>query len=300
MTLNRLTIFAIVAKHLNFTRASEELHISQPSISQQIKALQEEYESNFYTKSGRGIELTEAGQLFYNNVKPILAQLEKLKGTLDTSPRMIKAEALTVGGSHGPSTLFLPSLLAAFKKNHPRAQITLRTDCTSGIERLILKSLVEIGVVSSRPKSLDLVIEPFRREKVIAFVPINHTLAKKRKLTLSDLMRNPLIIRGGSVGKTRMEETLRQLEISGFKPDIAMRCESPQAVKAAVKKKMGLGIIFRELVESDARNGQFKLLKLPPLNLDTTSFIIYKKDKPLSANARSFLTILRKERNKSK
>jgi len=300
VTLNRLTIFATVAKHLNFTRASEELHISQPSISQQIKQLQEEYKANFYTKSGRGIELTEAGQLFYNNVKPILAQLEKLKGTLDTSPRMIKAEALTVGGSHGLSAAFLPSMLAAFNKTHPRVHLTLRTDNTHAIERMVLRSHVEIGLVSNLPKSYDLIIEPFRREKVIAFVPINHPLAKKRRLSLADLMRNPLIIRGGSAGKTRIEEALRQLEISGFKPDIAMRCESPQAVKAAVKKKMGLGIIYRELVEPDARNGQFKILRLPPLNLDTTSYIIYKKDKPLSAKARSFLALLHKERNKHK
>jgi len=157
-----------------------------------------------------------------------------------------------------------------------------------------------MGLVSSPPKSLDLVIEPFRKEKVAAFVPINHPLAKKCRLTLSDLMRNPLIIRGGGAGKTRIEDALRQLEISGFKLDIAMRCESPQAVKAAVREKMGLGIIYRELVESDARNGQFKLLRLPPLNMDTTSYIIYKKDNPLSANARSFLALLRKERNKCK
>ena len=78
-----------------------------------------------------------------------------------------------------------------------------------------------------------------------------------------------------------------------------MRCESPDAVKMAVKKKMGVGILFKNVVEADVRRGDFKIIKIPGLNLIGESYIIYPKDRPLSPNAQEFLALLRQSRRKS-
>ena len=242
MTLNRLTIFTTVAKHLNFTRASEELHISQPSISQHIKQLQDEYRTVFYKRCARGIELTEAGRDLLGKIRPILSQIEKLNSSFDHSPRTIRSETFTVAGSHGFSFALLPSLLAAFKRNHTRVPITLRTDNSHAVERMVLKAQVEIGLVSGPPKSPYILSEPFRKEKMVPFVAVSHPMAKRPILTMSDLSETPLIIRGNGMGKSTAEEILEQLEDRGLKLNIVMRCESPQAVKAAVRKKMGVGM----------------------------------------------------------
>jgi len=298
MSLNRLTIFATVAKHLNFTRASEELHISQPSISQHVKQLQEEYRTVFYKRCARGIELTEAGRALLGKIRPILSQIEKLNSSFDHSPRTIRSETFTVAGSHSFSAALLPSLLAALNRNHTRIPITLRTDNSDAVEQMVLKAQADIGLVSRPPKSPNIFGEPFRKKIMVPFVAVSHPIARRSKLTLSDLSETPLIIRGNGIGKTTAEEIFEQLENRGIKLNIVMRCESPQAVKAAVRNKIGVGIVFREIIDPDIRDGYFKIVKIPGLKLETTSFIIRHRDRPLPTNALHFLRLLRQFRDK--
>src|SRR6266850_2599916 len=111
LTLHQLKIFSSIAKFLNITKASAELHISQPSVSQQVRLLQEEYGAKLYQKNGRGIKLTEEGRLFLKEIEPILAQVDLLKKKFGTHPQ---EGSLTMGGSHSPSASFLPLLASLF------------------------------------------------------------------------------------------------------------------------------------------------------------------------------------------
>ena len=115
MTLDRFMVFAAVAKHQNVTRASEQLHISQPAVTKQLKLLEKNYNLKLYKRIGRGIELTESGQVFLSDVKAILKRYERLRENITAAPATAKVETLTVGGSHSPSVHLLPSLLARFK-----------------------------------------------------------------------------------------------------------------------------------------------------------------------------------------
>ena len=148
MSLNQFMVFAAVAKHRSVSRGAEELYISQPSVTQQLKLLEENYNVKLYKRSGRGIELTEAGRVFLRGVNAMLKQHEKLKQTLNTTFPAIKADSFTVGGTYSPSLSLLPSLLVIFKKRHPQRQLTLRIDNWQNIERLVLKSEVDIAVFS--------------------------------------------------------------------------------------------------------------------------------------------------------
>ena len=103
-------------------------------------------------------------------------------------------------------------------------------------------------------------------------------------------MRVPIFIRGG---KGTTEGILRQLRDHGFDPGVAIRCDSPRGVKTAVQSKMGLGILYKDIVEPEIRRGDFKVIKLPGLNLEGESFIVFHRDKPLSANAGDFLALMR-------
>ncbi len=99
LTLHQLRIFAAVAKHLNITKASEELHITQPSVSQQLKFLEEEIGVKLYNKLSRGIELTERGQRLLNDVEPLLLQVDNLKEKFNDTPNNRKVGSLTIGGN---------------------------------------------------------------------------------------------------------------------------------------------------------------------------------------------------------
>jgi DNA-binding transcriptional LysR family regulator len=292
LTHHQLRIFSSVAKHLNVTKASFELHLSQPSISQQLKLLQQEYGVKLYKKNGLGIELTPEGRVFLKDIEPILAEVERLKKKF-SNQNGHGAGSFSVGGSFSPSINSLPMLLAVFKKSHPQVRLSLQTGTSYGVEQMVLKDEVEIGVITNPSYSPSLFFEPCWRANLTAVVSARHPLAKKGKLTLAELAAAPLIIKKGKPVESRAELVLKDLKKRGFQPNVVMECESLEAVKAAVKAGVGAGLLFGDVVEQEVRKGELKILKIKDLKVDISCFVIYKKEKPLSSHAKEFLVLLR-------
>ena len=140
MTLNQLKVFEAVSRYLNITRASAALHVSEPSVFQQVKSLEGACGVKLYRKTGRGIELTREGLLFQTDVREILLRIARLGRKSDFLPSLRRTGLLVVGSTSGPSVSLLPSLAAVFKKSHPFVHVTLRTDRSPVIESLVLKS----------------------------------------------------------------------------------------------------------------------------------------------------------------
>ena len=301
MTLHQLKIFQVVSHHRNFTKASKQLRISQPSVFKQVRSLEESYKTKLYRKTGRGIELTEKGQLFQREVEEILRRVDSLETTLGLRPPTHAAGRLMIGASHGPSASLIPSLLASFKKTHPFVQITLRTRDSLGIERLLAESDgIEIAVVTnlSQIKVLgQLHVEPCRAEEIVFFVSTNHPLGRRKKLTLAELAQQPLIVKQRSQSKT--QELLKQIEQQGFELNVFMECESAEAVKLAVMNCLGVGVLYRDHFKNEIRRGDLKILSITDLKkIEIESFVVYKKDQPLSPNAQEFLGLLHESQRK--
>lgn len=299
MTLDRFKVFAAAARYRSVTRASEELYITQPAVTKQLKALERDYNTNLYRRNGRGIELTEAGQVFLGKVKTILRNYDSLTQTTRANRSAAKLETLTVGGSYSPSAVFLPSLLARFKKSHPQVDLNLRTDNRLNIERLILKGEVELAVLNNPPSNHYLAIEPYRSEPLVAFVASNHPLAGKNQLTWEDLGRLGFVIRQPLAGTGSTAQFVRRLEDQGVKLKVVMHCESPEAVKVVVSRRVGVGILFKDVISDSLKKGEFRELRLPVEGLEGKSFIVYHKTRPLSPVAQDFLTLLRQQQERS-
>jgi DNA-binding transcriptional LysR family regulator len=299
MTLNQLKVFDMVARYLSITRASEALHISEPSVFQQVKSLAEACGTRLYRKVGRQIELTREGRLVRTDVREILLRVERLGQRFRLPSAQSQGGSLIVGASHGPSVDVAPSLLAAFKESHPHAQVVLRAESSRTVEQLMLESQIEIGLVTNPSNSPVFCVVPYRQENIVTVVSSRHPLAKKNELTLAELAQGPLIIRKASEGKTL--DILRKIEDQGFQPEIFMECESAEAIKIAVMKGMGLGILYKDHVEPEVERGELKIVKVAGLKrIDTRSFIVYRKDKPLSQNAQDFLALLREPPHKTR
>ncbi len=119
-------------------------------------------------------------------------------------------------------------------------------------------------------------------------------------MTLEQLAQAPLVIKSEKTRKVyRTDEILRQLEKRGFKLNIVLQCESAEAVKSAVKVGVGLGILYRDIVEPDVKRGELKIFKIPESKMKVDTYIIYPKERALSPHARGFLTLLRKSRKKT-
>ena len=300
MTLRQLTTFVLVARRLNLREAAEELDIAQPSISEQLRLLQEELGTRLYRKTGRGIELTEAGYLFLKEAKAILSRIERVKTKLGHTAAARTTEALTVGGSYSPSTSLLPSLLSRFRKTHPQVHLNLRTDNRLAIEGMILKGEVDLAVINNPPLNRHLTMELFRTEPMVAFVSPNHPLAKRKQLGWKDLRRVGFIIRKELRDRGSTHDYIQHLRKNGFRPNVTLRCDTPAVVKEAVRKKLGVGILYQDVVADNITRREFKTIKMPGDAFAGKSFIIYHKNRPLPPLAQEFLNLLHQHTQKSR
>jgi len=291
VTLHQLKIFAAIATRLNITKASKDLHLAPPSVREQMKSLESELHSQLYRRAGSGIELTEEGRSFLRDAEPILSSIAKLKGIFEVQKSGAKAASLTIGGTHSPSTAVLPEIIAVYLRSHPGVGLTLRTDTSQGIVKLLTSCEIDIGVVTHPPDDPSMISVLWRRERLVAFVSAAHAVARKDIVAMTDLAHLPLVMKSKGSGA---EQFLRQIRNSGLEPNIAMRCESPEAVKAAVKNQIGLGLLYEQVIKPDIKRGDLKVLRIPDLKITVWTSIIYRKDASLSAPAREFLTLMQR------
>jgi DNA-binding transcriptional LysR family regulator len=183
----------------------------------------------------------------------------------------------------------LPEILRAFKQNHPWIQFNLESNDSGTMEQRVLSTDVEIAIINHPSSSDQIASEPYKEMGIVAFALAANPLVGK-KITLTELFQIPLVVR-------RRSSTLKELLKQGYKPNIAVQCDVSEAVKAAVKRELGVGILYRETVEADLKSRDLKILHVPELEkIRTKSFIIYNKCKPLSGVAQDFLHALRESR----
>jgi LysR family transcriptional regulator, low CO2-responsive transcriptional regulator len=296
MTLHQLRIFNVVSQHLNITKASAELHLSQPSVFQQIKSLEESCGFKLYRKVGRGIALTRAGERLCADAREILERMENLQKRFGVTGRLSETLPLRVGGSHVPSKSILPVCLTVFKQNRPLVRVTLQTGSSRNIEHLVQNSELDIAVITHPSHSSDLEYAPFRHERIVLFVSGRHPFAKKNALSLAEVAMEPLIVHRGihrGTGEITLN-ILKCIEDQGRKPNILMECSSGEAVKAAVIGGAGIGILMEGHLHDEIRRDEVKILSIRDVkDLMINSFIVYQKRKPLSDNAQNFFNLLR-------
>jgi DNA-binding transcriptional LysR family regulator len=290
MTLHQLRIFECVVKHLNITKASAALRISQPSVSQQLKLLEAEFGRKFLIRVNQGVELTFEGKEFFDAIRPLLNEAENLEKRFKNGATSHDTVPLIVGGSHNVSVNVLPKLLMEFKQRHPAVQFVLETNDSPTVEKRLVASELEIALLTNPSHRNEIVYEPYEDLEMVAFCLPSNPIARK-KLTLKELSECPLVLRSG--GRTdRMFTNLAQ------KVNVALRCELSSTVKAAVRMGMGVGILYRNAIASRVARGSLKVINVPELKqLGIKSFIAYDRRKPLAPMAQEFFQMLLEKRN---
>ncbi len=298
VTFNQLTIFAAIAKHSSITKAAAELGISQPSISLQIKHLEDELQVKMHKRKGRSIELTAQGREFLAHARTILAEVDQLKKSFKSSGSRAVAESepLMVGGSYSPSAILLPSALQTFTKRYPDVRLHLQTGSRVRIAQMVLKNKVDIAVINDAPESPLLVAEPYRWEKMAFFVPTNHPLTRQSRVELSDILRFSLVIGAAKAANSTLARTISNaVEEAGVR--VSLHCNSPLGVKAAVRRGIGVGVLYEDTIRHEVNNGEFMILKFPgSATWGCFSHIVHHRSRALSSAAEKFLAILREKR----
>ena len=287
MTLHQLRIFESVARHLNISRASEELHMSQPAVSQQLRLLEEEYRVKFLLRVSQGVALSDEGLAFLDAIRPLLVQAESIERKFKKNLDAKGSGLLVVGGSPGVSVTILLEIVTAFKKARPEVDIRFESNHSRIMEQRILNSEVEVALITNASCAPDIIYESYTEQEVVAFTRAESPLAVKQRMTLSELAQVPLVVRDQG-------RILKELARRGYKCNIVMRCETSEAVKAAVQRGMGVGILRSLSVEHGIARGVLKRIDVPELEkIKVKSFIVYRRGKPLSPMAQDFLKLLR-------
>jgi DNA-binding transcriptional LysR family regulator len=288
MKLNQLRIFVCAARHLNLSNAALELSMSQPAVSLQMKKLEDEFGVKLYRASNRGIELTQQGHAFADSVRPLIENLDQIEHDLKSSSASAKAKLLTIGGTHTLTETVLLQRLVGFRSRYPDIRINIETGGSATIEAGVRNSKIDIGLISGPSHFRECEYEEFGNQEIVAFVPGDHPLREKT-LTLAQLMREQLVTKKGGT-------CVKRLLHWGLKPNIALECGAADAVKVAVLKNLGVGLLFRARIEDDLLRGDLDLIAVPELQkLSRKSFIVYQKHKNLSKAGLDFLADLKRQ-----
>ena len=285
MTLRHMKIFVAVFRHSNITKAAQELHLAQPSVSLAIKELENYYGIRLFERIGKRISPTEGGKEFFGyslHIVSLFEEMEKRMKNWDVSGTIRIGSSITIG------THILPGLIRNYQAEFPDLKINAIISNSSTIENHILDNTIDLGLIETQPEHEGIQAVPFMKDSLCAIVGCSHPLAKESSVTLSDLAQYPFLMREkGSAGREILDSyfSIQQLNV---RP--AWESSSTQAIVKGVAEGLGVAVLPYLLVEKDIQEKTVRMLPFTrPLSRDLN--IIYHKSKYLTPNMEAFLSL---------
>jgi len=287
MDCRDLEIFLAVARHLNFTRAGEEMCLSQPSVSVRIRLLQEELGVKLFEQVGKKVSLTEAGIVLERKARRIVSAFEDARLAIQEL-KGLERGSLRIGASTTPGIYLVPRLVAEFKRQHPKIEVYVAIKDTRQVEDLIVRNEFDFGFVGGHLIGSEVEVIPWRIDELVLIVPVNHPLASKKRVKPRDLVKERFIFREqGSATQALVESNLRNWDLQ---LDTVMETDNPGAVKQAVQAGLGIAFVSKFAIETELRAKLLAAVKVEGLNARRELRIIHRKDKDLTHAAQAFIT----------
>jgi DNA-binding transcriptional LysR family regulator len=289
MDLRRLEVFVKVAELGSFSRAAEALSLTQPTVSEHIRALEEDVGVQLLDRLGRGATPTPAGELLLTYARRVLVLMREARQAIDRFQGRMSGE-LVVGGSTIPGEYVLPALIGQFKAKYPDISISLRIGSSRQVSEWVEEGRVEVGVVGARPASRALAARELMADEMVMVVPADHPWAARTSVTLADVRGEPLILReGGSGSREALERALAEagMDLAAFR--VVGEMGSTQAVKQAVRAGVGIALISRRAVEDECRAGLLRCVKVSGLNVARSFHLVTHRERTRSPLAQAFL-----------
>ena len=284
LTLRQLQLFDAVARHLSFSRASGELHLSQPAVSMQIKQLEEAVGMSLFEQVGKKIFLTDAGREVQRSSQEISQNLLDLEGAL-ADLQGLKSGRLIVGVV-STASVFATRLMAHYRKLQPEVQLTLNVVNRETLLHQLAYNETDLAIMGQPPEGRDLSSQAFMRNPLVLVAAMNHPLAGECAIPFSRLAGQPLLGREpGSGTRSAMEAIFRKHGI-GLTP--AMEMNNNEAIKQAVEVGLGLGVVSLHTVEHELRAGRMVALDVEGFPIMRDWYLVYRQGKRLSPAAQSF------------
>ncbi|MDA8238789.1 MAG: selenium metabolism-associated LysR family transcriptional regulator [Nitrospiraceae bacterium] len=290
MDIHHLRVFASVFKHRSFSKASEELHLSQPTVSDHIKALEEELNCRLFDRLSRKIIPTKEAGVLIGRAGEIIEKVEGIQGLLGEFRNELSGH-LNIGASTIPATYILPGLTASYRKQNPGVFFEIIVSDSRGIIDKVAGHDLLVGVVGAKLDNGQVHYSPFLDDELIAIAAPSFT--KNRSLGLGEIAALPMVMREQGSGTRREFEKilvkegidLQQLSIVGL-------FGSTDAIKQAVKEGMGISIISRRAVRDELECNILREIKIKNADMKRQFFIVTHRKRTLPHIYKAFLEYL--------
>jgi DNA-binding transcriptional LysR family regulator len=287
-TLRQLQVFEKVASHLNYSRAAEELYLSQPAVSMQIKQLEAHIGLPLFEQMGKKIFLTEAGRELFHYARNIAQQLTEMEAMFDEMKGLGQGKlTLSVVNT---ANYFTPQLLATFCQRHPNINVILQVANRDAVLKQLADNSTDLAIMGQPPSGLDISSRQFLDNPLVVIAAPSHPLARLKQVKFSQLADHTFLSREqGSGTRSAMERVFAQHHIQ---PHISMEMETNEAIKQAVQAGMGLGILSLHSIELELETKRLVVLNVEHFPLLRHWFVAHRCNKRLSSAALAFKEFL--------
>lgn len=284
ITFRQLRLMESVARNASYTRASEELHLTQPAVSTQIKQLEQEVGLPLFEQLGKKIFLTEAGKEMYAFSRGIAQQVRDIESVFDDLKGVKRGNlSLTVTST---GKYLAPYLLAEFVKLHPGTQVHLEVTNREELLVKLQENIPNMAIMGKPPSNLELTSQAFMKNPLVIFSRPDHPLAKTKNIPISQLMDENFIQRERGSGTRNAVENF--FEQRHMKLNTSMEMSRNEAVKHAVMAGLGLGIISLHALELELALNRIAILDVEGFPVMKEWYLVYRSGKRMSPIAQAF------------
>jgi DNA-binding transcriptional LysR family regulator len=265
MDTRQLAAFCAVVERRSFSQAAEQLGVTQPAVSLQIRSLEKRLGLRLVDRSGRRVEPTEAGRRLYRSAQRLLALEEQLLAELGEEAEGELSGRLEIGASTGPGGTVMPIVLAEFQQQHPDVHVALSVSDTQRVIEQVARRELELGVVGAQRRHRGVVFEPFFRDEVVLAVPHGHRFANK-SVTLDELKTEPLVLMQEGAGVRQViDDELRDAGVRLRDLDVRLELGLQESARSAVLGGFGVTFISRSAIDADVAAGTVAVARVEGL-----------------------------------
>jgi DNA-binding transcriptional LysR family regulator len=265
MDTRQLAAFCAVVERRSFSQAADQMGVTQPAVSLQIRSLEKRLGQQLLDRSGRRVEPTEAGERLYRSAQKLLAMEEQLLAELGEESDGELTGRLEIGASTGPGGTVVPRLLGEFQRRHAGVRVALTVSDTQSVVDLVGRRELELGVVGAARRHRGVGFEPFFRDEVVLAVPRGHRFAGKT-MTLDQLKDEPLVLMQEGAGVRQViDDELREKGIRLRDLDVRLELGLQESARAAVLAGFGVTFVSRLAIDDDLASGALAVAQVEGL-----------------------------------
>ena len=294
LNFNQLRVFYQAAKKCNFTAAANELFITQPAVTYQVKSFEEYCELKLFKKKGRQVYLTDEGKSLLKYAETVFQYEKEIENAIDEM-RDLKRGVLRLGTTKAYARYFMPLMITSFHNKFPDIKIQLNEGSSADMIYSLVDFKIDVAIIAKAVDHSDVNFFPFSREEMALIVAPDYHLSEKKKIAFKELAKEPFIMKETGSGTRKLVEDL--FAKANCVPNILMETSNTEFIKQLVNRGEGVSFLVREAVAAELNNNYLVEvpLKGPKILLDVS--IAYLKAQVLSPPARAFVDTLTRLRS---